>query len=60
MSNFYTDYELPIITVRQGFFPHKTSRNLDTTSLNSKRLNSIDLASKLIIPNLMTSKYFSV
>ena len=24
MSNFYTDYDLPIITVRTNFFPRKT------------------------------------
>jgi hypothetical protein len=25
MSNFYTDYELPIITVRTKFYPRKTA-----------------------------------
>jgi hypothetical protein len=27
MSNFYTDYELPIITVRTKFYPRKTTHN---------------------------------
>ena len=27
MSNFYTEYDLPIITVRTRFFPRKTNNN---------------------------------
>ena len=52
MSNFYTDYELPIITVRTRFYPRKPlnpERNKDSSLPSYKTL---ELTSKLIIKGL--------
>ena len=60
MSNFYTDYELPIITVRTRFFPRKTIYNSQAQHQKLPTHHSLEVASKLVTSSLRDPKMTSI
>jgi hypothetical protein len=56
MSNFYTEYELPIITVRTRFFPRKTMYNSQAQKEHLPSYHSLEIASKLVTSSLRDPK----
>lgn len=52
MSNFYTDCELPIITVRTRFFPRRTMYNSQAQHQQFPTYHSLEVASKLVTSSL--------
>jgi hypothetical protein len=60
MSNFYTDCELPIITLRTKFYSRKTFYSPSQQLSSRPRGNSLDLISKLVGKSLHDGRLVSL
>lgn len=60
MSNFYTDCELPIITLRTKFYSRKTFYSPSQQLSPRPRGNSLDLVAKLVGKSLQDGRLVSL
>lgn len=59
MSNFYTEYDLPIITVRTKFFPRKTNNSFNRLDPIAS-YHSVDKVARLASKCLRDEKIMAI